>query len=260
MIAYVEAWNCGDVDTGSVRTGLGKGLDLALRSFVPDLLEPVGFRPIKKPRSWQRSGHIVEQILSFEVDGRSAPEGYMDLGVSVGLTYEWEEWPEFGWVIAGRHPVHNPGRLVSHEQGWRFTSAYGLSTKPGLPEFLETVVIPSLDRWRDPASLRNHYLAQGRLGGAIDLSAAIGDLDLVRRLVPALAESVVRRLEGGQPTQSPITAGSVLAKADDLKVKLPAADRAYLLSDLAATIGRWRSWDAPLPEWVSELESRFLGE
>jgi hypothetical protein len=202
----------------------------------------------------------VEQILSIEVDGRTAPEGYMELWVAVGLTYEWEESPESGWVIAGRHPIHDPGRLASHEPRWRFTGAGKSMGKPGLGEFLGTVVIPALDRWRDPASLRNHYLSQGQLGGAIDLSVAIGDLDLARRLVPVLAEWVVRWLEAGQPTQSPGMAGRMLARADDLDVKLPAGDRAYLLADLAATIGRWRSWDAPVPDWVSELEIRFLGD
>lgn len=243
-----------------MRTGLGKALDQALRSFVPDLLEPAGFRPIKKPRSWQRTDHIAEQILSIEVDGRTAPEGYMELWVAVGLTYAWEQSPRSGWVLAGRHPTHDPGRLTSYEQRWRFTSAYGLTSKPGLDEFLTTVVIPALDRWSDPASLRNHYLAQGRLKDAIDLSAAIGDTDLARRLVPALVESAVRWLEEGQPTQSPSTTGRVLATADDLDVRLPTADRAYLLADLSATIDRWRAWDRPLPDWVIELETRFLGD
>jgi ABC-type cobalamin transport system ATPase subunit len=55
-------------------------------------------------------------------------------------------------------------------------------------------------------------------------------------------------------------AGRVLASADDLNVTLPTADRAYLLADLAATIDRRRAWDAPLPEWVSALEIRFLGD
>lgn len=41
-------------------------------------------------------------------------------------------------------------------------------------------------------------------------------------------------------------------------VELPAADRAYLLTDLAATIDRWRAWDRPLPDWVVELDTRFL--
>ena len=243
-----------------MRTGLGKALDQALRSFVPDLLEPVGFRPIKKPRSWQRSDHVVEQILSIEVDGRTAREGYMDLWVAVGLSYTWEPASDSGWVLAGRYPTHDPGRLVSHDQRWHFTGAGTTMGKPGLGEYLATVVVPALDRWRDPASLRNHYLAQGRLKDAIDLSTAIGDADLARRLVPALVESAVRWLEAGQPTQSPLMAGRVLATADDLNVMLPATDRAYLLVDLAATIDRWRAWDTPLPDWVSELEIRFLGD
>lgn len=221
------------------------------------MLEPIGFRPIKKPRTWQRTDHIVEQILAIEVDGRSAPEGYLELWVDVGLTYEWEQEQDAGWLLAGRHPVHAPGRLAPYEQRWRFT-AYGLSSKPGLGEYLTTVVIPGLDRWRDPASLRNHYLAQGRIGSAIALSAAIGDADLARRLVPAVVEATIRRLQAGQPTQSPSAAGDALALAEDLNVKLPTADRAYLLADLAITIDRWRAWDAPLPEWVVDLEMRFL--
>lgn len=243
-----------------MRTGLGKALDQELRSFVPDLLEPAGFRPIKKPRSWQRSDHIVEQILSIDVDGRSAPEGYMELTVAVGLTYAWEPTPEAGWVLAGRHPIHNPGRLSDFEPRWHFSGPGKSMGKPGIGEYLSTIVIPALDRWRDPASLRNHYLAEGRLGGAIDLSVAIGDADLARRLVPVLAEWAVRWLEGKQPTQSPSMAGRVLARADDLNVKLPAADRAYLLTDLAATIDRWRAWDRPLPAWVVELDTRFLSK
>jgi len=31
--------------------------------------------------------------------------------------------------------------------------------------------IPALDRWRDPTSMRNHYLSLGRLKGAIDLAS-----------------------------------------------------------------------------------------
>lgn len=243
-----------------MRTGLGKALDRALGTFVPDLLEPSGFRPIKKPRTWQRTDDTVEQILAIEVDGRTARDGYMDLWVAVGLTYRWEQSPESGWVLAGRHPTHDPGRLADYEHRWSFTSAGVLAGKPGLADFLTTVALPALDRWRDPASLRNHYLSQGRLKGAIDLSAAIGDTDLARRLVPALVESTIRGLEMGQPTQSPATAGTTLATADDLNVELRAADRAYLLSDIAATIDRWREWHDPLPEWVAELETRFLGD
>jgi hypothetical protein len=241
-----------------VRTGLGKELDQALRSLLPDLLEPAGFHPIKKPRTWQRSGHVAEQVLSIGVDGRTAREGYMEVWVDVGLTYAWEEVPTSGWVLAGRHPTQHPGRLTDYEPRWRFTSAYGLTSKPGLDEYLANVVIPALDRWLDPASLRNHYLTQGRLASSTELSAAIGDIDLARRLVPARAEWTVRRLQAGQPTQSPATAAGVLAAAEDLNVELPAADRTYLLADLAATIDRWRSWDAPLPGWVEEIETRFL--
>lgn len=242
-----------------MRTGLGKKLDQALRSFVPDLLEPIGFRPIKRPRTWKRTDHIVEQILAIEVDGRFAPDGYLNLGVAVGLTYQWEqEEQNAGWLLAGRHPVHNPGRLAPSEHSWRFTSAYGLSNRPELGDYLTTVVIPALDRWRDPASLRNHYLIQGRVANAIELSVAVGDGDFARRLVPAVVESTIRRLQADQPTSSPSSAGTALEIADDLNVELPPADRAYFLADLAATINRWRAWDAPLPDWVVDLETRFL--
>lgn len=243
-----------------MRTGLGKALDEALQSFVPDLLEPVGFRAINRPRTWQRTDDVVEQILAIEVDGRSAPDGYLELWVTVGLTYRWEQASELGWVLAGRHPRHGPGRLQDHEQRWRFTSAYGLTGKPALSEFLSAVAVPALDRWRDPASMRNHYLSTGRLKDAIDLSTAIGDTDLARRLVPALVESIVRRLQSGQPTQSPSMAGTALTIADDLGIQLDAADRTFLLSDMAATIDRWRNWHDPLPAWVADLETRFLSD
>ncbi len=177
-----------------MRTGLGKALDQALRAFVPDLLEPAGFRAIKKPRTWQRTDDVVDQILAIEVDGRSAPDGYMELYVTVGLTYQWEQEASSGWVLVGRHPCHNPGSLTDGGQSWRFTNAYGLTEKPSLSEYLTAVVLPALDRWRDPASMRNHYLSQGRLLDAIDLSVAIGDTDLARRLVPALVEAIVRSL------------------------------------------------------------------
>jgi hypothetical protein len=41
---------------------------------------------------------------------------------------------------------------------------------------------------------------------------------------------------------------------------LDAADRAFLLSDMAATIDRWRNWHDPLPTWVADLETRFLSD
>ncbi|MBA2628314.1 MAG: hypothetical protein H0U85_09895, partial [Gemmatimonadales bacterium] len=143
-------------------------------------------------------------------------------------------------------------------QSWRFTNAYGLTEKPSLGDYLTAVVLPALDRWRDPALMRNHYLSWGQLGGAIDLSVAVGDTDLARRLVPALVEGILLRLRANKPTSSPISAGTALTTAADLGVELDAADRAFLLSDLAATIDRWRGWYDPLPPWVADLDTRFL--
>lgn len=249
---------CRRADWARVRNGLGKALDEVLRASLPVLLEPAGFTPIKRPRSWRRKGHIVEQILGIEVDGTSARDGELWVRVGVGLTYGWEQPLSQGSRVAGQFPRHVPALMGYREPRWRFTATHGLGVKPSLDEHLAAIVLPALDRFRDPAMMRNHYLAQGDLGGAIALSRALGDTALAQSLGPAYIESLMSRMRENQPSQSPAMAAGVLDTAESFGIGLSAADRAGLLADLRTTITQWRALYDPLPDWVHDLETRYL--
>jgi hypothetical protein len=242
-----------------VRTGLGARLDRAIDSAAPSVLKPAGFRRIKRQRAWERTAEDAWQLVAIVADGRTARDGYMTVGVSVGLTYAWEQDPTGGWMLAGRHLVHGPSVMPgrAREPEWSFRADTTTWFTNQLAEHLQTVVVPALDRWRSPRSLRNHYLATGHLEAAIRLSAAIGDRDLARALVPAYVDFWVRHI-ATTPTQSPAAPGRVLELAAELDVRLAPGDEAFLRADLRAITEVWRRRHARLPGWAEELAQRFL--
>ena len=242
-----------------MRTGLAKELDDALAASLPDLLEPAGFSPAKKPRVWEREADEVRQIVALWVDGRNARDGYLVLGLKVGVTYPWEQGEDAGPYYANRRVAHqfsgvDPTSRLDPE--WRVEAGESPLRAMHVVDHLRRTVLPALDRWRDARKLRDHFLGRGELLDAIELSHAVGDTDLVEGLVRAWAEQALRKL-GDNPNPWNGTAGHALTLAADHGVELPEPDRAALLDHLRVSLDVWRTMPEP-PDWVAEQERRFL--
>ncbi|MEA2218786.1 MAG: hypothetical protein QOJ35_1412 [Solirubrobacteraceae bacterium] len=200
-------------DRAVMRTGLAKVLDDLLFDVVPPILEPAGFKTVRSKRLWKRDDGRCAQAIAVYVDGRSARDGFLDIALEFGITYAFEA-DRAGPLIAGRGYVHQPERLMPdqsatpmwrfweqqtavHRNGdsyadYRFSNTYPGLLREQLTTYLTSVVVPAVDRFRDPRSFRDYLLSQGNLHEAIRLSIAVGDLALTRELIPAQASYFVR--------------------------------------------------------------------
>ena len=242
------------------RTGLAAELDQALAEHVSPVMEGAGFRAIKRPRVWERADEQVTQWVGFQVDGRYARDGYLTVRPRVGLTFAGETGRDAGPAFAGRELAHeftNLDPAVNLGEEWRFESGWSAGLGVRASAYLVTKALPTLERWRRPRAVRDHYVADGQLLPAIRMSLAIGDRDVARLLAPAFVDATVRDLTVNNPSPWSSASGQALEVVADTGAEIAAADRTALLDHLAECARLWRT--APqFPDWLADYERRFL--
>jgi len=211
---------------------LGKHLDAQLRAHVPALMKAHGFKAKRSPRSWVRDVGGCHQAVAVVVDGRSARDGYLLVGVEAGVAYEGDDRTPFS--VGGEAIRWHAGNLSGHlkEPEWRFDErALNADYGGGIGRYVERSVLPALDRFVDPVELRDHFMLQGHQPwDVIDLSLKAGDGATARTFAAATVRFFVLRRQADPIEAPPRLVAKLLALADELGVAIDDRDRAALLA------------------------------